>query len=409
MKKVYLSYFIVTFSYIFIAIFFIGSFLISNLYTVKIIGDSDVYVNVDGDYFENGYKAYFGNKVFDEVVIHSNVNTKKVGDYQVYYNIPFLFFNRYAVRNVHVVDKENPKLVLKGNSYIYLNKNQDYIEEGFSAVDNVDGDLTKLVKVDSNLNSNEVGNYKISYRIADSSGNISTAERSVEVINSNILSSSIAEFRFKGQFRDVILDYDDQEYDYLKNAVFLGDSNTVFLNTKGNYLPSHQIWGQFNLNIAQINHSTFMTYYDGMVMNLKSAMEKYHPKYLIVSLGINTANYMEKDDVIREIDYYIEYMQKNYKDTKLFFSSTVPVREFGTASGIYSMDRINKYNYYTVQECHKYGIKFINFTDEIKNAKGFGDDRYLYCSAENDCGFHLSDEGKTKYIQYLKHLNFERN
>ena len=104
----------------------------------------------------------------------------------------------------------------------------------------------------------------------------------------------------------------------------------------------------------------------------------------------------------------MQHMKKNYPNTKLIMSSIVPVREFGTTNGIYSMNRMNHYNYFTVQECHKYGIKYIDFADEIKNSKGYGDDNYLYCADENDCGFHLSDLGRTKYVDYIKHLNFER-
>lgn len=409
MKVALRIYNIVALVYIFFMLSFLASFGLSQLYSIQLIGDKDVYVNVGTKYFENGCNTKFASMKVDKITIKNNVDTSKVGKYKVLYNKKFLIFNVNKYRNVYVIDKEKPVITLNGDTYMYLRENENYSELGYSAIDNVDGNITENVQIESNLDTSKIGKYTINYRIKDSSGNESNIDRNIEVIESNLLTTGIQEFRMTNYFKDVILQYEDKEYDYLKDTIFLGDCNTVFLNTKGYHLNEHQTWGQFNLNISQINHSTFSTFENHAITNLDNAINTYHPKYLVVNMGLNTANYMNKDDVIREIDYLIENMKNNHPDVKLIFSSIVPVRQYGTADGIYSMNRINSYNYYTVLECQKYHIPFIDYTDVIKNSLGFGDDYYLYCTEENDCGFHLSEEGRAAYIEYVKHLNFERN
>lgn len=54
----------------------------------------------------------------------------------------------------------------------------DYLE---SAIDNKDGNLTSKVSISSNVDSDEVGDYRVTYRVSDSSGNEATKTLSVEV------------------------------------------------------------------------------------------------------------------------------------------------------------------------------------------------------------------------------------
>lgn len=394
--------------YVLLAIIYIGLFYYSRLYTIQLIGDKEVYVNINKDYFENGFRATFLNKEYKDVKVTDNINTKKVGDYKVVYDIPFLWFHNYVIRTIHVIDQEKPVIQLEGNEYIYLKQNEEYVEQGYKAIDNVDGDITSSVKIDTNLDITKEGTYIIKYHIKDSSGNEAEAKRNIEVLQEGLLTSGIAKFRLKGHFKDVILEYEEKEYDYFKDTIFLGDSNFVFLSTKGNYISPSQTWGKFNLNIAQINYSTFTTYQDNQIRNLESAIKTYHPKFLIITAGLNSANFVDRETVIQETDNFINYMKTNHSDITIAISSIFPVRKYGSCNGDYTMSRANEYNYYIVQECHKHHVNFINFTDEIKNEEGYGADQYLYCESEDDCGFHLSNEGKEKYIDYIKHLNLER-
>ncbi|MCP4326117.1 MAG: DUF5011 domain-containing protein, partial [Alteromonadales bacterium] len=72
---------------------------------------------------------------------------------------------------VTVTDQTAPIIALTGNTSITLNLNESYSEAGYSATDNVDGDLSSDVVVSGSVDSSVLGVYTISYDVSDSSGN----------------------------------------------------------------------------------------------------------------------------------------------------------------------------------------------------------------------------------------------
>ena len=245
------------------------------------------------------------------------------------------------------------------------------------------------------------------YSIEDSSGNKVSTERKVEVIRSQLLTSDLSSFQLKGSFKDVILEYENQEYNYFPDITFLGDSNVLYLYTNSNLISSSNTWARLNLNIAQINSSTFTTFINGNTTDLETALKTYKPKYLVASIGINTVLYMSKLKFLDETQKLIDNMKNNYPDTKLIFTSVLPVYE-GTISAN-AQRSINEYNYYLLELCHKNKINFINIADRVKDETGQAHHDYFECNAENNCGFHLNSKGKEIYIDYIKHLDLGGN
>lgn len=367
----------------------------------KLIGDSEISINVGEKYFENGYILKLFNKKYNDVKIEGSVDTTKMGDYQVTYTYKIFKLKRL----VHVVDTGEPVITLKGYENVYLSVGDSYVEEGYEAIDNLDGDITANVKVDSNYEDKE-GTYKIVYSVSDNNGNKTEVIRNIEVSNDNMLSSSIKDFRLEGKFNEVILTPDTEEYDYFKDTVFLGDSNTTWLHLHGKYIENYQTWGKINMNILDINNGTFQVYSDKKVYTLDQALSTFKPKYLIVTTGINSALNISKDVYVRELENLIKNVKNNYPDVTLIINATFPVF-YGTVD-TYHIKTINDYNYYAVKLCRQYRINFINFADTVKTSEGIADEAYFECTEQLNCGFHLNEEGKAKYIDYIKHLDLER-
>lgn len=80
------------------------------------------------------------------------------------------------------IDEERPQITLKGNSYECIMHNEPYIEAGYKASDNIDGDITDRVIVEGSVNPEEVGTYFIKYKVSDAVGNIAEKIRTVRVI-----------------------------------------------------------------------------------------------------------------------------------------------------------------------------------------------------------------------------------
>lgn len=147
----------------------------------KLNGNSKVKVNY-GDNYEDEYVTFkVNNKEVKDVVISSNLNIKKPGNYIIAYKLKLSSFNYYLFRVVSVIDNLKPTINLLGKDKVILDFNQNYKEPGFTATDNYDGDITNKVIVKNNVNIKKTGTYKVSYKVSDSNGNFEKKERIVIV------------------------------------------------------------------------------------------------------------------------------------------------------------------------------------------------------------------------------------
>ncbi len=87
--------------------------------------------------------------------------------------------------DVTINDNEKPTLILNGESTIYISIGSNYIEPGYVAIDNCDGNITEQVNVTTNLDTNKKGTYEITYSIKDEFGNEVVAKRIVKVFPKN--------------------------------------------------------------------------------------------------------------------------------------------------------------------------------------------------------------------------------
>lgn len=142
----------------FIAFFF---FLVPK---VKLNDPIDKVININSVYSNEGVtiEDIFGNKMIFKAI--SNIDTSKNSINKLDYIYKDNFFSFRIKQNVIVKDIESPKIILNGNEEGYYCPNSKYEEQGYKAYDNVDKDITKLVKVKKYAN-------KIIYSVTDSSGN----------------------------------------------------------------------------------------------------------------------------------------------------------------------------------------------------------------------------------------------
>jgi hypothetical protein len=78
-------------------------------------------------------------------------------------------------------DSSSPVIFLQGDNPVTLIVGDSYNDAGYSALDDIDGDLTNSVLVVGTVDTLNAGNYEISYSVSDSSGNETTISRTVQV------------------------------------------------------------------------------------------------------------------------------------------------------------------------------------------------------------------------------------
>ena len=91
-----------------------------------------------------------------------------------------------------VRDTTKPVIVLKGDSRVYVLLGDDYVEPGYEATDNRDGDLSDQVVVGGSVDTRTLGVYTLTYHVTDSSGNdADEATRTVQVVSNDLQSLSV--------------------------------------------------------------------------------------------------------------------------------------------------------------------------------------------------------------------------
>ena len=169
MKK----YFIISFIIILIATI---PFIIhmNSKYEIDLIGIKDVTINVGSDYVDEGVVVKrFGKKTKNYEIIN-NVDSNKVGNYEVIYKTK----DSEIKRNVNVVDNVKPNIKLKKSNY-YLRNSKVDLKDYIEVSDNYDKDLN--IKIESNIDLNKNGVYKVKYLVSDSSNNESGLETTINV------------------------------------------------------------------------------------------------------------------------------------------------------------------------------------------------------------------------------------
>ncbi len=151
----------------------------------SLLGKNKVVLEVGDRYIEEGFNAQSnGKNINKRVVVKSNVNTKKVGNYRVLYNlnIKYINVNKTLVRKVSVKDTKKPNLTINSNREIDYYIGNEFEYPTYAALDEYDGDITNRVKVKTNLDITKEGKYEINYSVNDSSNNEAT-EKIIVMVN----------------------------------------------------------------------------------------------------------------------------------------------------------------------------------------------------------------------------------
>ncbi|HEX5750309.1 MAG TPA: kelch repeat-containing protein [Archangium sp.] len=94
---------------------------------------------------------------------------------------------------VTVVDTRAAELVLNGPAVLTLRRGLDaYTEQGATASDACQGDLSSQVAISGAVDTTEAGRYTVSYSVTDASGNTASATRVVDVVGEPVCSATPA-------------------------------------------------------------------------------------------------------------------------------------------------------------------------------------------------------------------------
>ncbi len=167
---------------------------------LKLNGNATIKISIGEKYNDQGAKAsYLKEDLTKEIKVTNKVDTNKLGEYKITYEIKHGNSTRKATRTVIVADLISPEITLKGDSKVST-CGKEYTEEGYTAIDNVDGDLTKDVVVTKKSD-------KIIYSVKDKSGNKKEVVRILDSKDSTkpeitLVNSDILTFELNSTYKE---------------------------------------------------------------------------------------------------------------------------------------------------------------------------------------------------------------
>lgn len=120
------------------------------------------------------------------VTVSGTVVTGTVGNYELTFNVSDASGNAATpvVRTVNVVDTTIPVITLTGSATVTHEAGTAYTDQGATAADTVDGNISANVNTAGTVNHGAVGTYTLTYSVSDAAGNAATEKtRTVNVVD----------------------------------------------------------------------------------------------------------------------------------------------------------------------------------------------------------------------------------
>ena len=172
---------------------------------IQLVSDPESYTLPNHPYEEEGYIA-LDNHDGD---ITGQVLAKEENGV-VTYTVTDASGNTTSVtREIRYFDPSPPELTLNGSDIIVLTAGSPFEDPGWTATDDCDGDLTEAVKISGNLDTDRNGAYTLTYTVSDTFGNVTTAERTVYVVQLDVTDESVVK---NGKY--IYLTFDDGPSNY---------------------------------------------------------------------------------------------------------------------------------------------------------------------------------------------------
>lgn len=379
-------------------------YCVASLASFTLFSSEHLYITAGDEYIDPGVSCvYNGNDVSSEVVTQGRVDTMALGDYTITYRYRSPLGITYsAVRTVTVEDFKIPQLLLLGSENMFIGLGADYSEPGYTAVDNLDGDIAYKVVCSGSVDPQTPGEYTVHYSVTDSCGNTALATRVVTVSEFSPLTASLTEFSLDGYFANAVLaETPDAGADYPLSFTYLGDS---FIANCGYFgvLPFSNIWCRESIHPFNVLTWTIKLFGIHKDITMVGAMEKYKPERVFILMGANCVAYCDPQEFAEAYIKFTDALLAVSPETQITLISVMPVlHRYDTganSSRSINNTKINLCNYYLAQACSENGLYFLNAAEIFKDEYGAAQAQYFYSSD----GIHLTTAGNRVLLQYIR-------
>lgn len=208
---------------------------------ITLSGANPQIIMVSEAYVEHGATATDnrdGDLTASIVIDASAVDSSVPGTYQVTYNVSDAAGNAAAMvtRTVIYEDRTPPVITLQGDNPQVIILGSPYVELGATATDNVDGDLTNDIAIDtSSVNLAAIGDYDVTYDVSDAAGN--AAVTLIRVVTVNPPAPEQAQVTVVGAIKQLIFSWDEVTFTDFYRLLENPDGHSGFIQV-GDDMPA---------------------------------------------------------------------------------------------------------------------------------------------------------------------------
>lgn len=332
----------------------------------------------------------------------AKVKKRKINWKRIFFAFLIVFFLVICIgRLIDFIKKDRvaPVITLEGGSTIEVPLGSSYKEPGYKAIDNEDGDITKQVQIEGEIDTNTLDTYILTYSVSDKNKNKGVVKRTVKVVGENPLSMSVKDFSLNGYFTETILkETTDGKDNYTDEFIFAGDSMALYY-VINKLIPGNRLWHQVSITPDTALTTPIYINHQETGLTFIEAFQKYKPAKVILTIGTNSAAYMERKFFIESYRKLIEELQKASPNTILIIQSIPPVDSKYDKDGTgINNKKINNLNYSLAELCDQMQIPFLNSAVAMKDENGAC--KKGYC-LESD-GIHPTKEGQQQLLKYAQ-------
>ena len=193
-------------------------------------------------------------------------------------------------------------------------------------------------------------------------------------------------------------DIDDE--DYLKETLFIGDSNTEGISAYG-FLPLQYVLGSTGMPIQGVTKTRCIYFYGyDQPVTMATAVGMLKPRRVILSFGTNNAGGTTTKDFIKNYETAIAAIEKSYPYCDIIVESILPVKKNRSYPDIKKED-IDEFNLALAKMCKDKGYMFLNSAEIFKGKDGYAKNKYF----SND-GIHMNTDGYKALLEYVENHKY---
>lgn len=229
------------------------------------------------------------HRVRGSKIIKRNNKRKK---HKLIWLLSILFFILLSLTSFYFLKNNIVKIELIGNKNITLEVNNSYIEQGFKATIN-DKDISKDIKIKSNIDTNKLGSYEIDYTYKDKV----YKKRYIKVVDTekpSIVLSGDSEIKLiqSSTYNELgATALDNYDGDITDKVLIEG---TVDINTIGEYIITYKVKDASDNENTITRKITILEKPKEIVKTIPKEENNYVPPVVVIPGKVTTASFTDK-------------------------------------------------------------------------------------------------------------------